>query len=128
DHRYVCSFLFARHRNQLRAMAQGAKRERFTCGEQNGKEEWLVNGGREALIQANIPATFPKALGFTSQQQKGLRPPAIIDYQSKEKFIWGILKLWVCSLHFLPHWCFPAAVEAAGWEPLLHRVMLQFTP
>jgi hypothetical protein len=34
-------------------------------------------------IQAEICATFPKALGFSSSSKKGLQPPAIINYWSK---------------------------------------------
>jgi hypothetical protein len=71
--------MFVRHRKQLRAMAQEAKRELFTCGEQNGKDERVRIQAGGAASTPKIRATFPRRVGFTPQQKKGLRPPAIID-------------------------------------------------
>jgi hypothetical protein len=72
--------MFARHRKQLRAMAQGAKSDRSSAWRRKWEEERSLSASRTALIQAKLSATFPKALGFTPSSNKGLQPRAIIDY------------------------------------------------
>jgi hypothetical protein len=80
DHSSLCAFLLARHRKQLHARAQGCKSERLSLGRRKGKERQPAGTGRKTLIQPIICATFPNGLGFTPQQQKGLRPSAIVYY------------------------------------------------
>jgi hypothetical protein len=75
--------MYARHRKQLRAMAQGAKTEWIHVWRRKWEEERSPSASRTALFQVKICATFPKALGFTRSSKKGLQPPAIINYGSK---------------------------------------------
>jgi hypothetical protein len=72
--------MFASHRKQLCAMAQGAKRDQNSPWRRKWKARQPLGSIREAGIQARIIATFSEALGFTPSSKKVLRPPAIIDY------------------------------------------------
>jgi hypothetical protein len=67
--------MFARNRKQLRALAQGAKRDRISAWRRKWEEERLQSTSRTGLIQAKICATFPKALGFTPSSKKGAPAP-----------------------------------------------------
>src|ERR1700733_14715133 len=68
DHSNFCAFLFARHRKQLHARAQGCKSDRLGPWRRKWKERQPARTGREALIQPITCATFPNGLGFTPQQ------------------------------------------------------------
>jgi hypothetical protein len=72
--------MFARHRKQLRAMAQAAKRERVSGWRRKWKERMSPNASREALIQHHNSRNFSRRPGFHFPAAKGLRPSAIINY------------------------------------------------
>jgi hypothetical protein len=72
--------MFARHRKQLCAMAQGAK----SGGIRVGRTKWEVgqppSASRDTLIQAKFLQLFRRPWVSLPAAKKGLQPPAIINY------------------------------------------------
>ena len=75
DHCYVRSNLFARHRKQLRAMAQAAKRERIRVWRRKRKVRKSPNAGREGLVPRQNSCNFCTTRGFHSPAAKGAPAP-----------------------------------------------------